>query len=206
MRFAGRFAFLLLFLLAVAPAQAQPAKTSPEKAAQFVHELGGKVVTTLGDKNLSDAQLRQQIEALIRDAIDMETIGQSAMGRAWQRATEQQRKDFQEQFAIWATSTYAERLGVNRGGSLTVQGALATANDAYVRTRVAKADGKSATLDFRVRDSGGRLKIVDAEVDGISMDVMQRDEFASVIRRQGIDALIASLRTQVQGLKPVASN
>lgn len=208
MQCGGRLAsiFVFLALLVMAPAQAQQARVEPEKAIQFVHQLGTKVVSVLGASGLSDEQLREQIEMVIRDNIDIETIGRSSLGSAWQRASDAQRKDFMEQFSIWATQTYAERLGANRGGSMTVVGARATAGDAFVRTRVARADGRASTLDFRVREDAGRMRIVDAEVDGISMDTLQRDEFASVVRRQGLDFLIANLRTQVQSPKPLATN
>jgi len=175
---------------------AQATKTSPEKAAQFVHDFGGRVVALLARTDAPDVQVRREIETLIRDSVDIETIGRSSLGSAWQRASDAQRRDYQELFGLWATRTYAERLGANRGGSLTVLGALATASDAYVRAKVARADGRASVIDLRVREAQGRMKIVDAEVDGISMDVTQRDEFASVIRRQGLDALIDSLRTQ----------
>lgn len=199
---AVRFASLLLWLALVVfagPAQAQGSPTSPEQAARFVHEFGGRIVTVLARTETPDTQLRREIETLIFENIDVEAIGRSSLGASWQRASEAQRAEYLALFAVWATRTYADRLGVNRGGSLTVLGALATASDAYVRARVAKADGRASLLDLRVREIQGRLKIVDAEVDGISMDQMQREEFASVVRRQGLDALIASLRTQVGG-------
>jgi phospholipid transport system substrate-binding protein len=200
MTYAGRLAAALCLLVVgfVGQPQAQPAQTPPEKAAHFVHEFGSRVVAALGRSGATDAEIRRDIEGLIRDSVDIDTIGRSSLGSAWQRASEAQRKDFQEHFALWATRTYAERLGGNRGGSLTVLSYAGSANDAYVRTRVAKADGRSSLMDLRVRESQGRMRIVDAEVDGISMDMTQRDEFASVVRRQGIDALIDNLRTQVK--------
>lgn len=197
----ARLVSVLVFLMAAgfAPSlQAQLAQTPPEKAAHFVYDFGSRVVAALGRSGATDAQVRQDIEKLIRDSVDIEAIGRSSLGAAWQRASEAQRKDFQEHFAVWATRTYAERLGGNRGGSLTVLSYAGSANDAYVRTRIARADGRASTMDLRVREAQGQMRIVDAEVDGISMDMTQRDEFASVVRREGIDALIANLRNQVQ--------
>lgn len=192
------FIILLVLLGFAAPAGAQDSRAAAERAGQFVQDLAGRVVTILARTDTTDAQLREQVEALIRECVDIETIGRSSLGSAWQRATDAQRQDYQGLFSVWAARTYAQRLGATRGGKLTVLGTMATASDAYVRTRVSRADGRSSTLDLRVRDSQGRMKIVDAEVDGVSMDMTQRDEFASVVRRQGLDALIASLRTQVQ--------
>jgi phospholipid transport system substrate-binding protein len=209
MAYAGRVAaFIVLSVLGLASTSyAQESRTAPERAALFVHELGSRVIELLSGPDTADAlRMKEQIEGLIRESVDINTIGRSSLGAAWQRATPTQQQEYQELFAAWAASTYAERLGANRGGSLTVIGVLATAGDAYVRTKIARADGRSSILDLRVRESQGQVRIVDAEVDGISMDKTQRDEFSSVIRRQGIEGLIASLRTQVQNLQPVARN
>lgn len=208
MRRANCFIPVLVFLVAIAlPAHAQSPRTSPEQAARFVQDVSTRIVGLLAAPEAADGRrVQEQIQGLIRESVDLDTIGRSSLGSAWQRATDGQRREYQEVFATWAANTYAERLGANRGGSLSVLSAVPNAADAYVRTRITRADGRSSILDLRVRDSAGGMRIVDAEVDGISMDVTQRDEFASVVRRQGLDALIASLRAQVATTSPQARN
>lgn len=197
---------LAALVLGGLPAAAQAPGLSAERAAGFVQGVGNRIVGLLAAPGTDDRALRQQIEGIVHESVDLEAIGRSSLGSAWQRASDSQRREYQQLFATWAASAYAERLGANRGGSLTVLGATPSGPDAYVRARIARADGRASTLDLRVRETPAGIRIVDAEVDGVSLDVTQRDEFASVVRRQGLDALIASLRRQVDGGAPMARN
>ena len=53
---------------------------------------------------------------------------------------------------------------------------------------------------WRVRGKNGTYKIVDIMVEGISMVVTQKSEFASFIRKNGgsIGSLLAELRKRIQ--------
>jgi phospholipid transport system substrate-binding protein len=54
--------------------------------------------------------------------------------------------------------------------------------------------------NLRVHGSGDQMKIVDVTMGGVSMVVMQRDEFAAVIRRRGLDGLISDLKRRTGDL------
>ncbi len=53
-----------------------------------------------------------------------------------------------------------------------------------------------AKVDWRVTRADGAYKITDVVVEGVSMAVTQRSEFASVIQRNGgkVEGLLAMLR------------
>jgi len=57
--------------------------------------------------------------------------------------------------------------------------------------------GAPVGVDYRVRKFDGQFKVVDVNVEGISMLHTHRVEFASVINRKGVDGLIADLRSRV---------
>ena len=59
-------------------------------------------------------------------------------------------------------------------------------------------------MDLRVRDTDGRMKIVDVIIGGASLAVTRRDEFGSIIQRQGLDGLISDLRSRVDNLQAEA--
>jgi phospholipid transport system substrate-binding protein len=58
-----------------------------------------------------------------------------------------------------------------------------------VSSQVLRTDGAPpAKVDWRVRkDNAGGFKIVDIDVEGVSMLLTQREEFGSVIQRSGGD-------------------
>ena len=59
---------------------------------------------------------------------------------------------------------------------------------------------------WRVRTTKNRLRIIDVMVEGISMLVTHRQEFASVIRRHGLTGLLETLRARIGKLPATASN
>ncbi|HYB55744.1 MAG TPA: ABC transporter substrate-binding protein [Alphaproteobacteria bacterium] len=50
------------------------------------------------------------------------------------------------------------------------------------------------------------MKIIDVVVEGISMALTQRQEFASVIQREGLDGLLHELQIRVDNLKAASSS
>ncbi len=68
--------------------------------------------------------------------------------------------------------------------------------DVYVKTRIERPSGPPIKATWRVRNTDGRLRVIDIMIEGISMAVTQRDEFAAVMRRNGIDGLLEVLRAR----------
>jgi phospholipid transport system substrate-binding protein len=64
--------------------------------------------------------------------------------------------------------------------------------DALVSTQLIRPDAPPVAVDWRVRQRGSQDKVIDVAVEGVSMSVTQRQEFASVIQRGGgqIEALL----------------
>jgi len=200
---------MALALVGIAPAPRAAAQTSPDQASRFVETLGGRAVTLFAKYGDGDArQLQAELQNLIHEGFDLDMISRFALGSAWHTATPAQRQEYQTLFATWTAESYANRLGADKGGSLTVLGAQAGSNkpgsdpaDAFVQTRIKRSNGTSIDADLRVRASvGGGMKIVDVTMGGVSMDVTQRDEFSAVIQREGLDGLIRELRTHVTGV------
>jgi len=51
---------------------------------------------------------------------------------------------------------------------------------------------------FHVRRDEGAFRVTDVAVEGASLIVTKRDEFAAVVRRDGLDALLPRMRKQVE--------
>jgi phospholipid transport system substrate-binding protein len=64
--------------------------------------------------------------------------------------------------------------------------------------------GPEFKAGWRVRLIDGKHKIIDVMVEGISMAVSQRQEFASVLKRNGVERLLQILAAKV-GRMPATS-
>ncbi len=85
---------------------------------------------------------------------------------------------------------------------MTIIGVQAFAEtDALVQTKIVQPDGTSAELGLRVRGAEEQMKIIDVVVGGVSVELTERREFASVVQQTGIDGLSGTLRSRVNGLQ-----
>ncbi len=185
--------------LQAADVQISPEQASPERASKFIEDLGKQAVGLLVAHPDGDSpDLHIQLRELIHQGFDLDLISRFALGASWKTATPAQRTEYQKLFVTWMADAYARRLGADKAGTLTVIDARPDVHsaDALVRTRINRSDAPAVETDLRVRNSEGRMKIVDVSMGGVSLDVTQRDEFASVIQRIGVDGLIRELRAR----------
>ncbi|HYB10510.1 MAG TPA: ABC transporter substrate-binding protein [Alphaproteobacteria bacterium] len=197
------FVTLLLFLgFASLSARAADVHTSPEQASKFVQDLGNRAVVMLAKYNESEApQHQEEFKKIVREGFDLELIGRFVLGNSWHTATPEQQQEYQQLFSTWVLNSYARRLGAYKGETFAIVNAQPFADsDALVETEIKRPDGEPLKAAWRVREIKGQLKIIDVVVEGVSMALTQRQEFASVIQRSGLDGLISELRTRVNNL------
>jgi phospholipid transport system substrate-binding protein len=98
-------------------------------------------------------------------------------------------------FGEYVLKTYSVRLGRYAGATMTILSERpAGAKDVVVSTRIVRPSGAPIATEWRVRTTGGRYRVIDIMVEGVSMVVTQRSEFAAVIRRYRLQGLIEVLR------------
>ncbi len=122
------------------------------------------------------------------------------IGRYWRAATPQQRQEYLSLFRVFVLDTYAQRLDGYSGETIDVIKSLPIdETDTMVSTEIVRRNGPPIRVDYRVRIRNDGHRIVDVIVEGISLVVTQRSEFASVINRKGLDGLLAVLREHRAG-------
>jgi len=184
--------------LALSPCAASAADvTSPERAERFVDDIGSRTMKTLTDQTLSQAEKEKEVRALLNEGLDLVTIGRFALGRTWQTATDAQRTEYSKLFAVYVLNTYARRLAAYSGETFKITGAQPIADtDAIVSSVIGRPNGQPVDAGWRVRSEDQGYKIIDVLIEGVSMALTQRQEFASVVQNKGFDGLLESLRTQ----------
>ncbi len=173
---------------------ARAAETDPtEAAAAFIEALGVEVQAIQATAPPRRAALRD----LIRGGFDLDLTSQLVLGKFWGRATPKQRTAFKDLFAPYLLNAYARQLDAYRVETLAVVACKRVGeNDFLVQTRIAR-DGGTADAVWRLRAQGGEHRIIDVLIDGISLALTQRSEFASVIGREGFDGMLTVLRARV---------
>lgn len=184
------------------PSGPADAETIDQDAAEtFIQTLGDRVLEILRDSSLSQTDSTARMADVLRDGLDIELVGRFAAGVHWRDAEPDQQQAYLELFEQMIIQTYARRFDEYSGETFTVSGSQPVGkSDALVVTQIESANTPPVKVGWRVRDRGAGPKIIDVDVEGVSMAVTQRNEFASVIERGGgkFDALIEALEKQVQ--------
>ena len=190
-RFAALAAMVVLSFSAAHPAAAQD-----ETPSQFIASLADNAISTLLDDGLTDAERITLFRGVMVERFDLPLISRFVLGVHWRRASSEQREEYSVLFEAFIVSIYSSPLGNYGGETLQIRLARAAGRDTIVITEIRGQGRPSVRVDWRVRGDDGAYKVVDVIIEGASMVVTQRDEFASVIRRSGgnLEGLLARLR------------
>jgi phospholipid transport system substrate-binding protein len=187
-------------MLAGALAPAIPAAAAADPAA-VISNLGSRALEVLG-KNAPQSQRVARFRELLREDFDVPEIARFVLGRYWNVATEEQRAEFVKLFEEYIALAYSTRLAEYTGETFKVTGSRPDPEGAVVSSQILRPAGAAPVkVDWRLTGRNGVYKISDVSVDGISMAVTQRSEFASVIQHNGgqVQGLITMLREKTGG-------
>jgi phospholipid transport system substrate-binding protein len=190
-------AFLLL-AISVGTSGDIKAQTSSREAEKFVQALGSEAVLLQAAVRAGEPAKRTTLlRGLVRRGFNLELTSQFVLGKFWHRATAQQRAEFQELFTEYLLNSYARHIGSYHAETLNIVASHPVGTqDVLVETNVTSDDGATNPI-WRVRALDGIYKIIDVSIDGVSLALTQRREFAAVINRQGLDGLLDMLRQKL---------
>jgi len=195
MRVIRTLLFAVALAFAAAPAGADDANPA---ASAFMQSLGSKAINELTDPAVPQSDRQARFRTLLDEHFDMPAIAKFTLGRYWRTATDEQRTEFRKLFEDFLVQSYSTRFSEYHGEGFVVAGS--TTDDGGVTVAHSKIDMPSSEdirVDWHLRATDGGFVIVDIVVEGVSMAVTQRSEFASVIQsRGGVAGLLDALRAK----------
>ncbi len=169
----------------------------PDDPAVFVREFSAQAIGVLADQSLSGEHRQQAFRDLLTAGFDVKAISRFVLGRYWRMATEVQRAEFTGLFEDLIVATYSRKFSDYSGQTLKVE-AIREENEkmAAVASRILRESGEPIRIDWRLLRRDGSWRIVDVVVEGMSMVLSQRSEYAAVIKGDGgkIEGLLTRLR------------
>ena len=172
-----------------------------EQSKYFVENLGKQVVEKVSNINLSESERIVNFRNLYLDAFDNYYISRFVLGQYWKRLDSNMRKQFVESFNNYIVTTYAPKF---KGweGTFKATDSLLENNYYNVKMNVLNKDGPTLKFMWKIYlDKNKNFKILDVNIDGVSMLVTQRAEFMSVIKNnpRGVIGLIEAMEKKTSG-------
>ena len=139
-----------------------------------------------------------RVAPVVDRLFDVPAMTRLAVGPTWATLSPAQQRQLVDAFRHYIAATYADRFDSYSGQQLQVTGERPYNGDVIVQTKIVKSDGDITDLDYLMRQNQGSWQISDVYLDGtISQVAIQRSEFHSILRREGVDGLVAVLNRKV---------
>lgn len=194
MNIPGTLAALTAALLLSLPLSAQ--QLAPD---ELVRRMTDDVLKTVqSDKQLQSGDRVRALalaEQKILPHVDFEEATRLAMGRAWNGATPAQKEALVRSFRGMLVRIYSNALGSYSGQTLKVLPTKVepAATEVTVRNQYVRAGRPPVEIEYAMRKTAEGWKIYDIVVEGISLVLTYRSEFAKVVSETGVEGLIKKL-------------
>jgi len=187
--------FLSLTFLFPAPVHADADMT---QAKDVVAKLSKQAIEVMTSKGVPDADRVERFRGLFISSVDLPTISRFVLGRHWKTASPEQQQDFMKLFEDMLVYTWAVRFKeANDQIVVLVNGTKPDGDQGViVDSSIVRQGQDPVPVLWRMRLTEGTFRILDLLIEGTSMIVTYREEYASVINQNGgdVNALLDVLR------------
>ena len=189
---------LLLFLGSAAPAQEPP---SPSGVITELNSALLEVMQTAEDLGYQGRY--DKLAPVLSRSFDFAAMARISVGGHWRKLETEQRRRLVDSFSRMSTATFAARFNGYSGERMEVLGEEeGLRKSILVRNQLVQADGEVIPLHYQLRKTRAGWRIVDVYLDGkFSELATKRNEYSSVISRDGFEGLIAVIEKKIAELK-----
>ena len=196
---------LMAMVLITAPSNNAFANDRLDEGVGLVNALVERIQTVIGE-DPDQAQVRAETNAIIDEFFDFDLVARFAAGQAWRSASDAEKADYktafrrvllalaETQFEYFRRIEYTPKNAISKGPKLMIVSGMVHDKtgeypDAVVSWRISTKQGKPA-------------RIIDFEVENISMLITQQQENTAIIRQNGgsFQALIYALNQQADDI------
>ena len=187
--------FLIIALFLVLPLSSY-GKTFEEEE-DFVNKFAVEAITILSDETLNENDRNNEFTNLVMSSIDINLISKFALSKSWKTATDEQKEAYINAFKKYFINSYANKLNQYSGEKIIVSGSEEAGKYIIVNSNIVRegTDTLKISLKWRLLNKNGVIKIIDLNIEGISLVIAQREEFQSFLANNdgSLDALITKL-------------
>ncbi len=180
---------------------AAPMALAAGDPATFVKDVSNQAITELAvAQGASDKDRAAKLKPILEQYFDMPGIAKYMLGSYWRKATPEEQTGFTAALTDFLSLSYGKRFATYTGHEMAI-GRVRDEGDGLstVFSLVKLASGEEARVDWIILAQDSSYKISDVKVEGLSLADTHRQEFASVISKNGgsVAALIDMLKKKV---------
>jgi len=174
---------------------------------EIIRKTADDVISALkSDKNLqsgNNQKLYQLAEEKILPSFDFERISRLVLGKAWRKATDQQKEQFKVEFRRLLLRTYSVALSKYKDEGIEIKPMRMEPSDEIVtvKTEIVRDGAQPIKVNYTLAKNGDSWFVFDIIIEGVSLVTNYRSQFSSLIRKGGLDSLNKKLAKKNKSYK-----
>jgi phospholipid transport system substrate-binding protein len=176
--------FIVALAVIAGVATAPRPATAGATTAEFIRNLGDQALAVIRS-DATPAQKAVYLRQMLRQDFALTDISRFVLGPYWRVANAAQPQEFGQLLEDRVMRFYGERLAQYGSRDFRVTGSRADPAGVTVTSQILRPQGPPIEVDWQLAVSDGPYKITDVAIDGASLVLAQRAEFASIIERNG---------------------
>ncbi len=194
---------LKILLVLVGVLTALPAAAQEDPARAVIERFQEILLAVMKEaKSVGVTGRYQRLQPGIEEAFHLPLMIRVATGSFWRKADKEQRSRLVAAFKRFSISTYANRFDGYSGQVFEiVDQRPGPQKTVLVKTRIVSQGDSPVRLTYVVKEFKGQWRIVDILLDDdISELAVRRSEYRRLLKKKGVDGLIATLNDKADGL------
>ena len=178
------FSIIILFALSI---NAQSSNYSDEE--KFVSTFTEEAISILSNDSINDSEKTKAFTSLVMSSIDLPLISKFVLARSWKESSDDQKQRYLIAFKDYFVNSYANKLDQYSGEKIDIIDSEEAGKYVIVNSNIVRegTDTLKINLKWRLLNRDGQIKIIDLNIEGISLIIAQREEFQSFLANNNYD-------------------
>ena len=178
------FSIMILFALNI---NAQTSNYSDEE--KFVSTFTEEAISILSNDSINDSEKTKAFTSLVMSSIDLPLISKFVLARSWKESSDDQKQRYLIAFKDYFVNSYANKLDQYSGEKIAIIDSEEAGKYVIVNSNIVRegTDTLKINLKWRLLNRDGQIKIIDLNIEGISLIIAQREEFQSFLANNNYD-------------------
>ena len=178
------FSIIILFALNT---NGQTSNYSDEE--KFVSAFTEAAISILSSDTISENEKTESFTNLVMSSIDLPLISKFVLARSWKESSDDQKQRYLIAFKDYFVNSYANKLDQYSGEKIAIIDSEEAGKYVIVNSNIVRegTDTLKINLKWRLLNRDGQIKIIDLNIEGISLIIAQREEFQSFLANNNYD-------------------
>lgn len=168
---------------------------SPTQLVKSRNEAVENILNSSGDS--VNAETKEKLKDIINGFIDFRELSRLALGKYWDKRTEQEKDDFVNVFQQLIRNSSVKKLEIYKADRFVYEEPEINGTKAKVTT-IAYKKRKQVEILYKMHKLGAEWKVYDMEIDGVSTARNYRESFYKQIAKTSYEEMYNKLVNKLE--------